>query len=282
MFKKINRIFKLSKESSKLPFITPLLFTFGFSSLISKNNNFISKIFDATKYLFTFDNIPVIPATDKKQTLIFDVQNLCIFSKFSFSHLDFIFYKRDFCEEFLFYLYPKYELINITDRQPSTSLDIISKIDLFGCISYRLFVNNKKDIMKKHLNRDLSKCIILSTSENEYNENLMNNNTFLLKKWNGRPDSGLFDLYLFLNNISDHGDFRPLIKSYKNIDFESKSKEAQKKFFLQQNLFSFKNFQNELKKEEARKIKEYKDINLKVNKKTNYKSEIFHFIKNIM
>ncbi len=280
MFQDFYKKFINSKEYSKFPIITSSIITLAATFVPFRKTNILSKLRSGSKSFFNKDDIPTIPKTSNKPVLVFDFRDFLVKSKFSFSHFDYSFYKRPFSEEFIFNLFPNYELINISDAQSDECLNTISKIDHYGFISYRLFVNNKKNIFQNHLNRDLNKLIILSTTKNEYNP-VFDNNILLCNKWNGKYDTLLFDLSVFLNNISNLKNFKPLIKSYKSTDFESEFKDVLKTNFIQNNLFSFKVFENEMEIERKKIIEEYKKLKVKFKKQKNYKKIIFDLIKNL-
>lgn len=233
--------------------------------------------------------VPEMPAQDRRRpTVIFDINGFLVSSRFSLSRFDFVFYKRAFCEEFLFSMAGHYELINISDMHAAEGTNLMDKIDPYGCVSYRLFTREKKNYTPMHLNRPLERLVVLSTRESEFNS-AFESNTIRIPEWHGSADACLFDLLHFFNSLHymKIDDFRPTIRSYEGKDFLASFKSTQKKLFNQRNLFSPVDFEGKLDAINEQRLLSYQSAKagMEQNKKNNWDGfyrNAGHFLKNII
>lgn len=204
--------------------------------------------------------VPTLPeSTSRKPVVLFDAQNFLLSDRFSLKRFDFVLYRRAFCEEFLFNMIKNFELINISELPGPYGSGAINKIDPFGCISYRLALNRKRDFTLKNLNRPAERLLVISTDGDEFHRS-MRDNTILVPKWNGKRDSTLFDLLHFCNTLYylSVDDYRPTIKSYRGREFFATARAAQKSLFQQRNLLSFTSFEKKLEETNNARIDAYK------------------------
>ncbi|KAM0681628.1 hypothetical protein GINT2_000141 [Glugoides intestinalis] len=295
MIKSLLNSFELSKENfksskckQKFPSIsTAILCCFAATMASESCRTILSNPLSFFKScIVEQEAIPTLPAKKSgKPTVIFDYDHFISCDKFSFSNLDLITYKRAFCEEFLFNAAYYYELILISERSQEVGDQILKFLDPLGCISYRLYVKDKRVIDPACLNRDMSKLLVFSTGEDEFNSKF-NENLVKLPEFNGKPDTGLLDLMHFLINLHfmDIKDFRETIQSYIGKDFIKTFKSVQKKLFQQRNILSFGSFANKLEKVNLNKIEEYKNVKENIKKSENktqrYRGFIRNFLKN--
>lgn len=201
-------------------------------------------------------------STSNKPVILLDPKNLLYCDKFSLKRFDLISLKRSYAEEFIFGMSQYYEIITISENYVIETNKLLKKIDPFGCISNRIFLENKKSFDKASLNRSLDKLAIISTVSDEFNSDLKNN-VLLIKKWSGKEDTKILDLIHFFTNIHYMGlkDFRKTIKSYQGQDFSSTFNIKQKILYKQRNManfFSRNSFDEKLAKVSQIKTKEYK------------------------
>lgn len=280
--------FKSSECYQKFPSVTTAILCGITATLISKSTRDV--IFNPLSFfrscVFEQESIPKLPAKkNDKPTIIFDFDHFISCDKFSLSNFDLITYKRAFCEEFLFNAAYYYELILISDRSQEANEKILELLDPLGCISYRLYVKDKKMIDPACLNRDASKLVIISTREDEFNSKF-DENLIRLPEFNGKPDTCLLDLMHFFINMHfmNIKDVRETIKSYACKDFIKTFKSVQKKLFQQRNILSFGSFESKLNEVNLNKIEEYKNVKENIQKTGNkihkYKAVITNFLKN--
>lgn len=203
--------------------------------------------------------VPKIPQQKvMKPTLVFDFNGFISSDRFSFRRFEFVSYKRPYCEEMLYGLVGNYEMINVSDVPSTQSFPLLSRLDPFGCIAYRLSVRNKKDFLPCHLNRPLEKTIVIATNCDEFNP-AFKKNMLILPKWTGEEDSALLDVLHFFTSLHFMGpkDVRPTLKTYYNTDFLTTFRHIQHKLYNQRNLFSFESFEKKLGKVNDARIEEY-------------------------
>lgn len=280
--------FKASESSRQFPSFS--LSIIGGLSLILSKKKYRSILFSPITFIkhgiLENSQIQILePQNVQKPTILFDFKNFLYTDKFSIHRFDMVFLKRYFCEEFLFNIAHYYEIVSITDGLPAISNTVLSKIDPFGCIKYRIYLENKKDFEAYHLNRDLSKLIAISTSEDEFHESF-SENTLRISPFKDQGDTKLTDMMHFLINLhysNDKKDFRTILKSYRNVDFFVSFRDIQKRLFSQRNLLSFNRFETQLQKINQEKIIEYAEFKNKVkvpnHEITDLKNTIFNFFR---
>lgn len=290
-FRKSRDDFITSDSTKKFPIITSsILSGIAVNAFTKTGRSIISNPLS-----FIWNNLCErndLPSLQKKETekpvILFDLQNFLVCNKFSLRRFDFITYKRAFCEEFLFNAAYYYELIALSERNLEFGDVLLKKIDPLGCISYRLFLNNKKEFRIKNLNRDEKRLIVISTSDNEFNRDF-DKNVIQMAPFKGRNDTELLDLMHFLINLQfmNLNDFRPTIESYKGKDFKKTFQNVQKRLFSQRNMFSLTSFDKKLREVNMKKIEEYQKIKSKFEKKksgnsNDYKWILSRFIKSVI
>lgn len=154
-------------------------------------------------------------------TLVIDLDELLIHSHWTREH-GWRTAKRPGLEYFLGYLSPWYEIVLFTDQPYYAAGPIIEKLDPDRrYFAYTLFrescrTENGKVIKDlNHLNRDLSKVIVLDTDADRYSLHPENGTT--IKKWDGSSsDRELIKMVSFLEGIGIHGiqDVRGALKAY--------------------------------------------------------------------
>lgn len=231
---------------------------------------------------------PVLEAQKKeKPVLLFDFNNFLSYDRFSFSRFDSITHKRAFCEEFLFNMAHYYEIICVSDRMAVVGDRILKLLDPLECMSYRIFLSNKRLFDSTHLNRDISKMAVISTSKNEFHDSF-DQNLIMIDKFTGKTDSSLLDLMHFFINLHYTGsnDFRDVLKSYQGFDFINSFKTVQKRLFKERNLFSLDSFERKLNEINKKKIEEYKIVETRFKNRSrdfnSYRSFISGIVKSIL
>eukprot|EP00866_Antonospora_locustae_P000276 jgi/Antlo1/276/683 len=206
---------------------------------------YIKRISEKLLTIIKADNIPTLPEQDqKKPVVLFDVENILIKPRLFPLNFCFSAYKRKFSDVFLFHLAHIYELVSITSLDDES---LYKKIDPYGCISYRLFVPDKKLFEPKHLNRNLKKVVCIASKENEYNHKF-HENTLNIGSWNEIGDKRLLQVLDFLINLyfTSINDWRKTISSYRGKDFYETFGKVHKNIFFRRNFLSF-NLENKYK-----------------------------------
>ncbi|KAI9029273.1 HAD-like domain-containing protein [Hyaloraphidium curvatum] len=133
--------------------------------------------------------------------------------------------KRPGIDYFIAYLSQLYEIVVFTSGMAHNAAPVLDKLDPYGYIMYRLYrdstryENGKyvKDL--KHLNRDLSKVVVIDVNPEQLAE--QPDNLITLSPWTGDAnDSTLLDIIPFLETLALSGvdDVRPVLKSYQGKD----------------------------------------------------------------
>lgn len=287
MFEELKEKFRSSDSSKKFPVFSFSILS-GITAILASNSHrdlLFGPISFIKKNLQEDSSIPFLESQKKeKPTIMFDFNNFLSNNRFSWSRFDFITEKRAFCEEFLFNIAHYYEIISLSDRMATIGHSILDDLDPLGCITYRIFLNDKKLLDSNHLCRDLSKLVIISTTKNEFNKDF-DKNIIKLEPYNGKKDNNLLDMMHFFINLHymNLKDFRSTLESYKNTDFIDSFKKIQRKLFQQRNMLSFKNFDKKINEINSNKIKEYKNVkeNIKEPPK-DYKNIFTSIIKNFL
>lgn len=267
MIKSLWSEFIALNNKKPLPVVTPSIILAMTTGIVSSNARsstrslFASPLSFLTQSLFERPSVPVIAKTKKtKPVLLFDINNFLCCNRFSLKRFDMVTLKRAYSDIFLYSNAHYYEMILVSDMPQFEGSKILDKLDPYGFISYRIFLNNKKEFNKNHLNRDINRLAVISTSINEFHSDF-NNNLISIKEWTGDYDSKLFDLIHFFTTLHymDLKDFRKTIKSYQGHDFFATFRKAQKRLFNQRNLFSSKHFDEKLAEVNEKKMKDYKE-----------------------
>ncbi|KAJ1509351.1 mitochondrial inner membrane protein required for protein import [Coelomomyces lativittatus] len=102
--------------------------------------------------------------------------------------------KRPGVDAFLGYLARYYEIVIFTTSPAMVAQPILDQLDTYQSIMYRLYRDATqyhrghyvKDLT--HLNRDLSKVVVLDVNADQFHPHHLTNNTLILKKWNGEKE----------------------------------------------------------------------------------------------
>ncbi|KAF9392115.1 mitochondrial inner membrane protein required for protein import [Podila verticillata] len=139
-------------------------------------------------------------------TLVINLDNTLIHSTWDKDH-GWRVAKRPGAEYFLAYLFQHYEIVIFTTQNPDTALRILEKLDPYQYAPHRLFKESTRYIDGKHvkdishLNRDLSKVIIMDSNPDAYS--LQPENSIAMKPWKGDPnDTELVAMIPFLETIA--------------------------------------------------------------------------------
>lgn len=276
MFEESFNKFKRSKFSSQTPTMSPFLLLGGLGLFWSYKNILLNPISFIKTVAFEDSSIPILePQKVQKNSILFDYRDFLSCNKFSLSRFDLLNVKRMCCEELLFYLAHYYELICVSDGIPLISDLDLKELDPLGCISYKIFINNKKDLKPENLNRNLNDLTVISTSPSEFHS-CFDKNILILPKFRGEKDDRLLDLVHFFTNLhfSKVTDVRSVLQSYKNCDFFKSFKNIQERLFNQRNLFTFENFHQKLEHINQKKIDDYRQVKAKF-----YKPESLNMLK---
>jgi len=126
---------------------------------------------------------------------------------------------------FLAYLSQFYEIVIFTSQSWMNAGPVLEKLDPYNYAMYKLYgestrlENGKKVKDLSHLNRDLSKVIIMDSNPESFS--LQPENGIALKPWKGNPDDkGLIEFIPFLEAIalSNFEDVRYVLKSLEGTD----------------------------------------------------------------
>lgn len=197
---------------------------------------------------------------DNKKTLLLDPVGILVDQKFSWIKFDWTFHKRKYSEEFLFNSALIYEIVFITDNS-LLNREIYKSFDPYGCASYNIYLNNKKELTVSNINRQPKDLIIVAKNCDEYNKELTDNTLVLnnekreslikitadyIKEFfskqplpKKKDGENLLDLTDFLYTIKD-SDTRPIIRKFQNKNFFETYEETRKKIFKMRNFFSNK------------------------------------------
>ena len=181
---------------------------------------------------------PTLPdQQDERPVLLFDTEDILVSHGFSPLRMHFVVKKRPHAGTFLFHLAHIYEIVTVTGSENYQR--IFEEIDPYGCISYRLFLPDKRAFGRRNLNRSLSKTVCLASKENEYSRELQQN-TINIGKWARADDSKLLRVLDFLVSLHFSGtaDWRKTISSYRHKDFFSAFERTSRRMFARKHLFS--------------------------------------------
>lgn len=296
---------KICSEYQKqgFPFISTSLFLSGASIYLlgrpSTNEkvstrSYIKRASEKLLSMLKVDNIPTLPEQDpKKPVVLFDVENILIKPRRFPLNFCFTAHKRRFSDVFLFHLAHIYELISITSSDDES---LYKKIDPYGCISYRLFVPDKKLFEPKHLNRKLEKVVCIASKESEYNHKF-HDNILNIGSWNDTGDSRLLQVLDFLINLyfTSINDWRKTISSYRGKDFYDTFNKVHKNIFFKRNFLSFNlesKYKNTIESINKSRIAEFKraevimEENIAKDEIENQRASIYEkvsdFVKNVL
>ncbi|KAL7333392.1 mitochondrial inner membrane protein required for protein import [Mucor circinelloides] len=152
--------------------------------------------------------------------------------------------KRPGVDYFLSYLSQFYEIVIFTSQSSMNAMPLLDKLDPYQYAMYRLYreatryVDGKyvKDL--SHLNRDLSKVIIMDSNPDSFS--MQPENGIALKPWKGEvKDQGLLEYIPFLEAVAltTPEDIRPVLKSFEGqyipIEWAKREQEMNKMHRLQ-------------------------------------------------
>ncbi|KAG0280801.1 mitochondrial inner membrane protein required for protein import [Linnemannia exigua] len=139
-------------------------------------------------------------------TLVINLDNTLIHSTWDKDH-GWRVAKRPGAEYFLAYLFQHYEIVIFTTQNSDTAMRILEKLDPYQYAPYRLYKESTRYIDGKHvkdlshLNRDLSKVIIMDSNPDAYA--LQPENSIAMKPWMGDPnDTELVAMIPFLETLA--------------------------------------------------------------------------------
>lgn len=235
-------------DGQRLPVVTASLLSIGVgTALLGRRrgsedaSGCLARMRDRIRGFFgeNVHSVPILPPqSQRRPVLVFDATDLVARRKFSVLSLDFLVSKRAFADVFLFHTAHLYELIHVSESSSEFNRLLLHRLDPYGCISYKVFCEDKKRLTGRHLNRPLEKVVALSTREGEYHSDL-SENTLRINRWKGDAENGLLDLVNFFYNLHFVGaeDFRGTIRSYFGKDFYPTFSRVQKSIFVNRNLF---------------------------------------------
>ncbi|KAG0322522.1 mitochondrial inner membrane protein required for protein import [Dissophora globulifera] len=139
-------------------------------------------------------------------TLVINLDNTLIHSTWDKDH-GWRVAKRPGAEYFLAYLFQHYEIVIFTTQTADTAMRILEKLDPYQYAPYRLYRESTRYIDGKHvkdlshLNRDLSKVIIMDSNPDAYA--LQPENSIAMKPWTGdASDTELVGMIPFLETLA--------------------------------------------------------------------------------
>ena len=241
------RRLRMDYKNQGFPFITAGVLLAGLSVYKAgkpsseeegKTSSFVKRLSQKLINTLKHDNMPVLPKQEKeKPVLMFDLENILIKHRFFPLQLYFPVYKRQFSGVFLFHLAHLYEIVSTTDSTDHEK--IFRQVDPYGCITYRLFLPDKKLFEPKHLNRPLEKVICLASEDNEYNKRFQKN-VLNIGRWEGKKDHKLLGLLDFLVNLyfTNTKDWRKTIYSYKEKAFFPTFEKVHRQIFSMKHFLS--------------------------------------------
>lgn len=243
-------------KSQGFPFLSTSLFLSGASiywlgrpyeneKISTHTHSYIKRASEKLLGMLKADNIPTLPEQDqKKPVVLFDIENILIKPRFFPFNFCLNTHKRMFSDVFLFHLAHIYELVSISSLDDES---VYKQVDPYGCISYRLFVPNKKLFEPRHLNRKLEKVVCIASKENEYSHKF-HDNILNIGSWKGISDNRLLQVLDFLVNLyfANISDWRKTISSYRQKDFYETFSKVHKNIFFKRNFLSF-NLENKYK-----------------------------------
>ncbi|KAI5180603.1 mitochondrial import inner membrane translocase subunit TIM50 [Nematocida sp. AWRm80] len=216
------------------------------------------------------DNIidPLPPLIEKKNTVFIDLEEVLLNKTWSFSDLGYKYTIRKDSHPFLFHLSNKYEVVSLSSLPPEISNQMISEVDPYGCIKYRMYIPYKNSFKIEQTNRDPKYSIRIRNTTNSPNDlsvGLFNSN-----------DSLLMTLYDFLNNLQslEQTDFRKVISSYKNKSFFSEYSQIQNVLYppKRKYLIFTPTTNPEPNKLAARRINEYLEAKAYIDRHIQFKA----------
>ncbi|CAO3592537.1 unnamed protein product [Absidia cylindrospora] len=135
-------------------------------------------------------------------TLVINLDETLVYSTWSREH-GWRHAKRPGVDYFLSYLSQFYEIVIFTSQPAMNAMPILDKLDPYQYAMYRLYRDGTRYVDGKyikdisHLNRDLSKVIIMDSNPAAFS--MQPENGVALKPWKGEAnDSGLLDYIPFL------------------------------------------------------------------------------------
>ncbi|KAL0089533.1 HAD-like domain-containing protein [Phycomyces blakesleeanus] len=168
-------------------------------------------------------------------TLVINLDETLIYSTWDKEH-GWRHAKRPGVDYFLSYLSQFYEIVIFTSQSSMNAIPILEKLDPYQYSMYRLYRESTRYVDGQHikdlshLNRDLSKVIIMDSNPSAFS--LQPENGIPLKPWKGQPgDKGLLEFIPFLEAIAltNPDDVRPILKSFegKQIPIEWAKRERE-------------------------------------------------------
>lgn len=252
------------------PFFSACFFISTFTKLFKKKDKFL------------------IPNKhDTKKTILLDPSDILLEERFDLPSFDWFFRKKKYVEEFLFNTALIYEIIFITDNS-LLNKKIMKEVDPYGCASYNIYCENKKDLTKENINRDLKSLMILANKTKNYNNDLKDNILEIKRTKNETlrnktstffrslfffpatkdNETDLLDLtdFLYTINNSKCNDLRTPLKKFQGKDFFETYEETRRNLFKLKNIFSSMSAYNSRKEKiNTERIKFYENAKKKLN-----------------
>ncbi|KAH9386585.1 mitochondrial import inner membrane translocase subunit TIM50 [Nematocida major] len=182
---------------------------------------------------------PLPPQETALPTVFIDIDDILVHKVWSFRMLGYEYEVRPNAGAFLFQLSNEYEVVGVTSMPSELSAEVLSVLDPFGCIKYRMHVPDTDQLDIGLTQRDVRSVVRIRSRASLADEVLS------FGKWDGQSESGdLMGLLDFLLNLKqlETGDFREVLKTYKAKDFAKAYGEVQKTLHpAKRSLFLFKN-----------------------------------------
>ncbi|KAI8089748.1 HAD-like domain-containing protein [Halteromyces radiatus] len=153
-------------------------------------------------------------------TLVINLDETLVYSTWTKEH-GWRHAKRPGVDYFLSYLSQFYEIVIFTSQPAMNAMPILDKLDPYQYAMYRLYRDGTRYVDGQyikdlsHLNRDLSKVIIMDSNPQAFS--MQPENGVALKPWKGQAnDHGLLDYIPFLEAVAltNPEDIRPVLKSF--------------------------------------------------------------------
>ncbi|KAI5126536.1 mitochondrial import inner membrane translocase subunit TIM50 [Nematocida parisii] len=172
-----------------------------------------------------------LPPQDKPLPTVFiDIEEVLLEKTWSFFILGYEYKIRPNAGAFLFQLSNEYEVVGVSSMPNEISNEILKVLDPYGCIKYRMYLPNREKLDLNCVNRDRRSIIRIRNCKTS------GENDLCIDKWNNDlqiNSDTLMNTLDFLLNLKqlESSDFRHVIKSYKNKNFESAYGEIQRSIY---------------------------------------------------
>ncbi|KAI5190358.1 mitochondrial import inner membrane translocase subunit TIM50 [Nematocida sp. AWRm77] len=167
------------------------------------------------------------PKESSKPTVFVDLEEVLLKKRFSLSSLGYVFTVREYAGAFLFHLSNTYEVVSISSLPPELGAEILQKVDPYGCITYRMFVQSKDAVRVEGTNRSAAQSVWVRSTPSACA------NVLSIGPWGGEEESGLLSALDFLINLQqvESEDFRPVLRTYRDRRFFQAYEEVQQRVY---------------------------------------------------